>query len=239
MEFDGRRPGFVCGMAAEARCLPESEAMVVCAGGDPARAQAGAADLVARGATALVSFGLAGGLDPRLGPGDLVLAEAVILPGGGRIETDRAWHQSATAAASLAGSQGGPVIVSTAALAGSNRAVVSAAAKRLLFESTGAVAVDMESHGVAAAAQAAGVPFLIVRAVADPAARGIPALALAGLGPDGSLRPGRVVPGLLRRPWHLAALLRLAADSRAGLKTLRRVAAPLFRPMPGPPGRPA
>ncbi|MEI7607851.1 MAG: nucleoside phosphorylase, partial [Rhodospirillaceae bacterium] len=65
------------------------------------------------------------------------------------------------------------------------------------------------------------LPFLMLRAVADPAERGIPAPALAGLGPDGEPRPGAVALRLLAAPWTLPALLRLARDSEAGLAALR------------------
>src|SRR5512135_2689308 len=92
-------------MVAEARCLGTAglpDALVYCSGASPIRAAAGAAALIAQGATVLVSFGLAGGLDPALRPGDLMLADSVILPDGGRIETDRTWR------ARLAGPAIGP-----------------------------------------------------------------------------------------------------------------------------------
>ena len=79
-----------------------------------------------------------------------------------------------------------------------------------------------ESHGAAKAAPAAGVPFLVLRAVADPAGRDIPRAALVAMTPDGGVRIGTVIAALLRRPWELAGILRLAGDARAGMRTLER-----------------
>jgi hypothetical protein len=111
------------------------------------------------------------------------------------------------------------------ALAGSARLLASPAAKAVLHATSGAHALDMESHLVAAAAAAAGVPFLVVRAIADPVGRALPPLAQSALGPEGEMRPAAVLAGLLRRPQDLAALLRLGRDSARGFASLRRVAA--------------
>ena len=205
--------GVVVGMAAEAACLTGlgDAVRVVRSGARPDLARAGAEALAAGGASVLVSFGIAGALVSGLAPGHLLLPEAVALPGGGSIAVDRRWRE--TALARLGEVNGGR-------LAGSDLPVTSAAAKAALARATGAVAVDMESHVVAAVARARGLPFLVLRAVADPAERGIPAPALAGLGPDGETRPWAVALRLLAAPWTLPALLRLARDSEAGLAAL-------------------
>ena len=78
----------------------------------------------------------------------------------------------------------------------------------------------MESHAVAAEAVAAGLPFLVIRAIADPAGRALPAAALAGLSPDGGARPWAVLLSLLCRPDQLIGLVRLIGDSAAGFAAL-------------------
>jgi nucleoside phosphorylase len=243
--------GVVAGMRAEARSLrgpSMASAAVACVGGSAARARTAVAGMVAAGARGIVSFGLAGGLDPILRPGDLVLGDAVVLPEAGLIAADSDWchrwlaRAHADAAASVAAlrtafpapgllrrGEGlalpGDLRLFVGRIAGSDSAVATPDAKRRLSVLTGAIAVDMESHGVAAAAQAAGVPFLVLRAVADPAERPVPPLAMAGLGADGRLRPWPVLAALARRPGTVPALLRLAGDTRRGLFALRRVAA--------------
>ena len=79
-----RNTGFICGLQSEARCLAAAgiHQRVALSGARPARAAEAARELLTAGAESLVSIGLAGGLNPRLGPGSVVLAERVL-----------AWHQ--------------------------------------------------------------------------------------------------------------------------------------------------
>ena len=221
------RLGVVSGLRVEADCLGSAAAapgasgspLVFCSGGDAARAADGARRLVADGAAALLSFGVAGGLDPALRPGRLVLAEEVVAPQGARYATDAAWRSR------LHGLLGEGEAATLAVIAGSDRVIVSVAAKREAFAVSRAVAVDMESHAVASVAAAAGVPFAALRAVADPAWRAVPEAALVGLAPDGSRRPLSVRARLLVSPRQAPDLVRLAFDSAAALAALRRVAA--------------
>ncbi|MEI6557004.1 MAG: nucleoside phosphorylase [Rhodospirillaceae bacterium] len=215
--------GVVVGMKTEAACLAPLGAAVsvVCSGARSEFARARAEALVAAGVTGLLSFGIAGALVAGLAPGTLLLPRAVVVPGQGGGEgagraVSASWHRRV---AGLAAAAGLPLLTDVT-LAGSDGAVTGAGAKATLARTSGAAAVDMESHSAAEVAARHGLPFLILRAIADPADRGIPAPALAGLGPDGETRPGAVALRLLAAPWTLPALLRLAADSRSGLAAL-------------------
>lgn len=199
-----------------------SEPLVFVAAASPARAYQGARELVRQGAKALLSFGLAGGLDPTLAPGDPVLASAVVLSDGTRIETDPAWH------ASLArGLDGRGRAAASGAIAGVDRIVATRAEKAALRLRTGAVAVDMESHAVARAAREAGVPLMAIRVILDPANRALPSAALAGIGPDGRTRRLPVFCRLLLKPWQGPALAALRRANREALDVLGRLAAEL------------
>ena len=219
--------GIVVGMVAEAveAAAPSAplaaplRALVFVAGRRPGRAHEGARQLLAEGATALLSFGVAGGLDPALRPADAVLASAVAAPDGTLIETDPNWRQEL--AKQLAGR------ARMGAIAGADRMVRTRAEKAALARTSGAVAVDMESHQVARAATAAGVPFMALRVIVDGAGRDLPWAALAGLAPDGKARPLAVLARLLLRPWELPRLLSLARDNRLALAALGRLAADL------------
>ncbi len=103
--------------------------------------------------------------------------------------------------------------------------MLDARAKASLAGQDGAVAADMESHAVATAAAAAGLPFIIVRTIADPHERTVPAWAMKAIGADGKLRPGAVAWGVLSHPGDLANLIALGGDERRALATLRRVGA--------------
>jgi adenosylhomocysteine nucleosidase len=228
--------GIITGLIAEATCLRRAgpsrpdqiPPLVFCAGASPERARDGAERLIAEGVRGLVSFGIAGGLDPALERGGIVLADTVITPGGCRIATHAGWRERALARA------GKDYSVTVAPVAGTDAPVTSAADKRALFEASGAAAVDMESHAVAAAASAAGLPFLVLRAVADPAGRAVPDWALRGLGADGRARALPVLRKLVLSPWEVPALVRLGRDVGAALAALRRVAelgVPLLPPL--------
>ncbi len=209
-----RSLGVVAGMLAEAALIaPRHRARAT--GARSGRAAALAEALLAEGCTMLASFGLAGGLDPRLVPGALVLPRRILGPDGQIFETDAAWRARLGA---LAGAH------ESGAILGSERALATAADKAHAHARTGALAVDMESHEVARVAHARGVPFIAVRAIADPAGRAIPPAALRGIAPDGGTRSLAVMCAILARPWQLPALLRLAGDSRRAVGTLRRVA---------------
>jgi adenosylhomocysteine nucleosidase len=112
-------------------------------------------------------------------------------------------------------------------LVSQSHAVASLADKARLCRETGAAACDMESAAVGAAARRAGVPLLVVRAVADPADSALNKLALQALDAGGELRLAALLGGLCRRPGDLAGLLRLASCFRAAciaLATVVRVA---------------
>jgi adenosylhomocysteine nucleosidase len=107
----------------------------------------------------LISTGFAGGLAPRLGTGDLLVAEnlsdATLIA---RSRTLLAHNPHAFF--------GG--------LASQPQAAETVAAKAALAEKTGALGVDMETASVAVACARAGVPFLSVRAISDSAREPLP-----------------------------------------------------------------
>jgi hopanoid-associated phosphorylase len=174
--------------------------------------------LLSEGADALISFGIAGGLDPDLAPGDLVLADQVESPNGDAIATDLGLHAKWATAAAAAGLRyvGGGLLDSA-------QVVTSIAEKLILYEASGAVAVDMESYAVAGVAAEASVPFVAVRAIADPAGRPLPHSVIGSIGPDGRPRVGRVILHVCLRPWESPALLQLRRDTDAALASLRRL----------------
>jgi hypothetical protein len=131
----------------------------------------------------------------------------------GEIETDPAWTNRLLAA--LPGARLGPV-------AGSDVMVVDAASKASLHASTGALAVDMESHIAARVAQRHSLPFAVARTISDAADRALPRAAQAGMRPDGSMDVGAVIVQLGRRPWELPALIRTGIEAETAFAALLR-----------------
>jgi adenosylhomocysteine nucleosidase len=206
------RVGIVTGLEAEARIARRLGRVVAVGGGTADGARAAARILADQGATALVSFGLAGGLDPVLVPGTLIVPDAV-MAAGALLPTDPA----------LSRALGGPT---TACLLGADAIAATAAEKRQLWEESGCAALDLESGGVAEIARAQTLPFAVLRAVCDPAGMSLPAAALLALSLDGRMAPYSVFIAALRDPAQIPALLRLgAAAARARGALTRRVGA--------------
>ncbi len=158
--------------------------------------------LRACGISGLVSFGLAGGLDPALAPGALIVPRAVVLG-------DERWDADPALVARLGGSTGHVLV-------GGGGVLATAAAKTALRRATGADAVDLES----AAAARSGLPFAALRAVCDPAGRDLPHAAVVALDARGRIGALRVLAAALARPAELPALLRLAGDAAQARRAL-------------------
>ncbi len=201
-------PAVVVGLEAEARLALPLGWTIAIGGGTVDGAQAAAELLVSNGARALIGFGLAGGLDPALRPGTLVIPRQ-ILTRGQRFATDPA----------LSDRLGG---FSASLMLGSGRVIASATGKRALFTVTGAVAVDMESGAIARVAAKHRLPFAVLRAVCDPAERDLPPAALMALDRHGGIGVVRVIGSVLAHPAQLPALLALAADATAARRALRQ-----------------
>ena len=95
--------------------------------------------------------------------------------------------------------------------------------KARLRSSAQAVAVDMESGALGAAAHAKGLPFVAVRAVSDTAAMAIPGSAKAAVDDQGRLQPARLLRALVARPAEIIDLWRLDRGFRAARRTLQDV----------------
>jgi hopanoid-associated phosphorylase len=199
------------GLAAEARVARAAVFQVIVGGGDPGRTEALVED-AAQQAKCLVSFGVAGGLAPHLKPGNVILS-ADVIGDERRWRAEKAFHRSAALLARRIGAVAGPVL-------GSRDILASEDEKARAWRKTGALAVDLESAIVARAAEAAGIPFLVLRTIADPARRELPPAALIPLAEDGTPSFSRVLAEVLRRPHQIGALFGLARETRQALTAL-------------------
>jgi adenosylhomocysteine nucleosidase len=175
--------------------------------------------LVDAGATALVSWGLAGGLDPELEAGAICLPREVVAPDGVRFAAAASWRE--TLMASVVSSRP----VTSGALLTSLYPLAGVAAKAAARRDSGAVAVDMESSAVAEVALACRLPFLAVRVIVDTALDAIPASVTVAAGASGEMRIGRLLLGLARSPREIMPLARLARCYGAAIRSLRAIAA--------------
>jgi hopanoid-associated phosphorylase len=216
----------VTGMAFEARIARAPGVEVVYAA-RAERLEHALTQALARGASGVMSFGTAGGLAPDLEPGALVVADAIDGPGG-RITTDAAWTER-IAEALKASCHSGKWRVEQGSLAAVTVPVVACQQKAALHRSTGALAVDMESHIAAEQARLRGLPFVACRSVVDPAWRTLPPAATAGLRDDGTTALAPILRELARDPGQLSAMIRLAFDARAARASLVAARAALLK----------
>lgn len=200
--------GVITGMQAEAKALgrwsEDPRVRVGVAGARPDKAEAEARRLVSEGARLLLSFGVAGGLDPTVKPGDLFIASEVV------DEEDMLWPQAEIAG--LAGAR--------ARMLGVEAVVAEPKEKARLHTHFDAKLVDMESHRVARVAHQADLPMVVIRAVADPAARAIPKAALGALDEAGRPTIAPVLRNLLKAPKELPGLLEVKRDLDRALASL-------------------
>jgi len=160
----------------------------------------------------LVSAGACGALAPHLEEGELVVPEAVLDAAGAR-------HATAEV----------PGLRRRGTLLGVAAVVATPDAKARLWLETGALACDMESTAILAWARAHGVPAAVVRAVSDPASRGVPPDLAALVEPDGRVRTAHAVRVALARPRALADALALRSGTHAALRSVARALARLAR----------
>jgi adenosylhomocysteine nucleosidase len=191
-------------LKAEAR-LASGLGHVVAGGGT----REGATGAIFPHCAALLSFGLAGGLDPALKPGALVIPRCVLVDG-----------EAVACDPALLAWLGGPTVE---AIIDAPGVVATTDHKAEMFAASGAAAVDLESGEIARR----GLPFAVLRAICDPATLALPHAALVGLTASGGISLGRVMASLLRDPGQMGTLLRLASHTAVARRSLKRAVAAL------------
>jgi adenosylhomocysteine nucleosidase len=209
----------VTGLAFEARIVAGPSITVVCSG-DRRQLKRSIELAVRRRCQGIISFGIAGGLAPHLKPGACIIARNVIFENV-RYVSHRGWAQSLMEMIGSACKRGSPPgSILFADIAGSDLPLASVQAKQWLHESTGTLAVDMESHVAARIAADYQVPFVALRVITDPSHRALPPAALVATRPDGTIAVGTVLRSLISNPAQLPTLFRIGLDSWAARQTL-------------------
>ena len=204
----------VSGLKREAAILAGPGRLAIC--GDASTLRAKLAELTCQPIILVISWGVCGGLDPRLRPGDLILG-AEVVSAEGRINADNAVTSSLAQRLIDAGAR-----VAVERVAGASSPVSTARAKAELRLATGAAAVDMESLIAGRFALERRTPFAILRAVADPADRDLPPLVLSAVNSDGRINAAAVLGDLVRSPSQFTGLVAAARDGRVAFRALSR-----------------
>lgn len=211
--------GIVVAMSVERRWIlsENPETIVELSGVGDRRAEDTARRLVDRGVTALSSWGCAGGLDPTLGPGTVVIPPSVVVSESISYDCDSNWCGRLVERLE---SKMQPVI---GPMLHVEKVIASPQHKRDLHERFGALAVDMESGAVARVASEHGLPFIAVRVVLDGSNARLPRIALTA--PDGSSggSAGELLWRIARRPREWGTVYRLASCFRISGKAMKKV----------------
>ena len=210
----------VTGVAREARIAAAPGVQTICSGGSPSRLHELLAHHDPAETAVILSFGIAGGLNPALIPGHVIVADAVV-------SHVHRWPTDAELTDALMGAlqSCSDLSVVRASIAGVDHALLDSIAKNASRVHTGAAVVDMESHIAAEYAAAHGLRFAAIRVVCDPANRSLPPLVNEALEPDGSISFRGVFRSLTRQPGQIGDLIRLARDSQVAFRALERAGA--------------
>jgi len=214
--------GFIAALSIECTSLrrqsPSAERwLVVQSGPGAARAEAAAARAIDAGAQLLVSWGLAGGLSATVVPGTVVAPRRVLAQSTApQFAVDAAWQSRLAALADGLAVDFGDLLTVAEPLE-------SPAAKRAAASATNAVAVDMETAGIAAAAKRARVPFVALRVVVDGVDDALPPGAESWIDERGRTRASAALRAVVDvRQWR--PLLKLAQRYRVASAALDRLA---------------
>jgi hypothetical protein len=152
-------------------------------------------DLSGRPIAGIMMAGLAGGLDPSLAKGDIV------------VDQESTWKMSR-------------IPHRRARFHTADRVICKAKDKAQLFADTGAAVVEMEGEKVRRSAGQYSLPYLGIRAISDCADESIDPKILKFIDPFGRPRIGEVIGELFKHPSILGRLRRLSRDSGEALEKL-------------------
>ncbi len=146
---------------------------------------------------AVISFGMGGALGPDLRLGDWVIGTG--LCGAVDASCDPAWIAALTR--DFPAAQLGTCYAD-------GRLIGNYREKQALYQNTGAIFADMESHIVAACAARLGIGFAILRCISDEAYADLPPAIAVAMKPDGALALGAVLASILTQPGQIPQLIR-------------------------------
>ena len=187
----------------------------------PGRAGAKMSDVLTQGKRkpqGVLMLGVAGAVEPALETGDLVLAGKYVLDSGDEaaraVTPDPAMLELAEAAAAdtrIPANRGDSLTV--------NHLIAEGREREQLRQKYGVGSVNMEDYTVAAAAAAAGVPFLSVRVILDTAEQKLP-----GYLPRLTRDRNSIITEVMLKPWRIPTLRRLKAQMELCQAVLSRFA---------------
>lgn len=182
-------------------------AVVVCGGiGAEAARRAAQAIIVTFSPELVISAGISGALVAELHVGDTIFPSTVI------DTQDGSRHATVIRNAPVGGTALGRTMLV------SHTKIVGAAEKQWLAKSYGAHAVDMESAGVARAAEVHNLPFLAIKSISDELDFELPEM--SQFIHHGGFETARFLLHVALRPWLWLRMVRLAQNTQIAAANL-------------------
>ena len=204
----------VAGMSVEALAASQTGVISVISNGSASQLRTLLQQYDSTKVRGVISFGIAGGLDPSLNPGDIVLATKVV-------SGSQSWSTSSQLTSVIHGMLvKGSVTFHQGIVAGSDTDLTSVSDKASLYASSGAELVDNESQVAAAFAAAQGLPFAAIRTVADPSNLTLPSSVVSGLSSSSGIDLIAFFTSLATNSSQIPSLMTLAGDTGAALNSL-------------------
>ena len=183
------------------------------------RATAAAEVLSAVSPAAVISFGFGGAVLPGLAVGDLVVGSGSLLYDGGKFRQCEGINL-ALADDLLHRLTGGPFQAAAGTIITSRHILNKGALAPALPPALERPVLDMETAAIASVMSSRGIPLVALRAVSDDAAEEL-AFSLDEFADHNlTIRPAKVLFTILRKPWIVPQLVRLARNSRLAGETL-------------------
>ena len=226
--LDMKHLGIITALLSEARCFyrqplvnePQKIAgniTLMVSGIGQHAANNAAQKLIAAGADALLSAGMAGSLSDSLKPGDLLVPRTVSTDTGQQFHCDPKWHEYVVSeiAEKLQKPHCGELL--------STEKIIATTQNKRDSGKYGAIAVDMESSAILQVAGEHQIPALVIRSIVDPLNYSIPDYVIKNHDQYGEIDTLSLVKSILLAPTQLVNYIKLGRYYRAATNSLRDV----------------
>jgi len=191
--------------------------LLMCSGIGAENARQASQQLIDKGVTRLISWGCAAALDSQLQAGDLVIPKILHCIDHQELSIDNPWRDHALTVLSALNPRTEKLIEST-------KLVAQSTDKQTLYQSTQAIALDMESVAIANIAITNNIPILVIRAIADPASMSLPQAISYALNQQGLVNLPRLLRFIACHPGEIPALAKLGLHFQQAKNKLKCVA---------------
>ena len=165
----------------------------------------------------LISWGIAGGISNSINSGDMIIARSVINQRN-IYSTSHEWQKKI-----ISHFKDSSYKIFDGDVVSTERICASFKEKMKLFKETKALAIDMESLGIAEIANASNLDFIIIRTIADNADSNIPKAVIKNIDNFGRINIGKFLASCLFHPTQIYEIILLAKNYKKSLAALTKI----------------